>query len=311
LLAPRVRRFIEDLKPDLVHAMRVPFEGMLATAAVPDGLPLLLSIWGNDFTLHAAANPLAARATRRAMQRADALHADCKRDIRLAAQYGYDGRKPWLVLPGAGGVRRSAYHEGPPCEELLERLDIPRTARIVINPRGFRSYVCSGAFFEALPIVLRECPDTIFIAIGMAGSPTAERLIRTLGIGSSVRLVPAVSAELMADYYRLASVSVSPTIHDGTPNSLLEAMACGCLPVAGNLESIREWIEDGVNGLLCNPRRSPDIARQVVRALTDNELRARARRHNASLIDHRAEYGTVMTEVERYYARVLGTETAA
>ena len=43
---------IADLQPDLVHAMRLPFEGFLAAAAV-EKVPLLISVWGNDFTLFA------------------------------------------------------------------------------------------------------------------------------------------------------------------------------------------------------------------------------------------------------------------
>jgi hypothetical protein len=42
-----------EIKPDIVHALRIPFEGMLATAAqLP--IPLAVTIWGNDLTLHAA-----------------------------------------------------------------------------------------------------------------------------------------------------------------------------------------------------------------------------------------------------------------
>ncbi len=48
----RLRGFIETVKPDLVHAMRIPYEGMLAADAYT-GIPLIVSIWGNDFTLHA------------------------------------------------------------------------------------------------------------------------------------------------------------------------------------------------------------------------------------------------------------------
>jgi hypothetical protein len=43
---------IDELRPDLVHAMRLPYEGFMAAAAV-HSRPLLLSIWGNDFTLFA------------------------------------------------------------------------------------------------------------------------------------------------------------------------------------------------------------------------------------------------------------------
>src|SRR5687768_6018615 len=50
--AQRLRRFIEEVKPDLIHAMRIPYEGMLA-ADSSVGRPLIVSTWGNDFTWHA------------------------------------------------------------------------------------------------------------------------------------------------------------------------------------------------------------------------------------------------------------------
>jgi hypothetical protein len=58
-----------EIQPDLVHAMRIPYEGMLAAVAdLPT--PLIISVWGNDFTLHAPSTPLTRRYTRLALQRA-------------------------------------------------------------------------------------------------------------------------------------------------------------------------------------------------------------------------------------------------
>ena len=80
--AQRLRGIIERVQPDLVHAIRIPYEGMLAADAA--GLaPLLVSVWGNDFTLHAPSTPLMRHYTEWTLKAADALHADCQRDIRL------------------------------------------------------------------------------------------------------------------------------------------------------------------------------------------------------------------------------------
>ncbi|HJS28754.1 MAG TPA: glycosyltransferase, partial [Anaerolineales bacterium] len=77
--ARRLRKQVEKVHPELVHAMRLPYEGMAAALANP-AAPLLISIWGNDFTLHASRTPLTGRYTRLAMARSDALHTDCRRD---------------------------------------------------------------------------------------------------------------------------------------------------------------------------------------------------------------------------------------
>src|SRR5205085_5140596 len=84
--AEQVRRLIERINPDIVHAMRIPFEGIIAANATPPDVPLIISVWGNDFTLWAAPNPLIARQTRQALKRANALHTDCRRDMRMAIE---------------------------------------------------------------------------------------------------------------------------------------------------------------------------------------------------------------------------------
>jgi hypothetical protein len=112
--AGNLASYIARVQPDLVHAMRIPFEGMLAASAfgrLSVSRPrFLISIWGNDFTLHAAANPWMGALTRRVLQTANALHTDCHRDQSLAAEWGFDLDKPAVVLPGAGGIQLEVFH---------------------------------------------------------------------------------------------------------------------------------------------------------------------------------------------------------
>jgi glycosyltransferase involved in cell wall biosynthesis len=109
----------------------------------------------------------------------------------------------------------------------------------------------------------------------------------------------------MAELFRLAHISVSPSLHDGTPNTLLEAMACGSFPVAGDIESVREWITDGVNGLLCDVTSPDSLGRAITRALQDSSLRSEAKEHNLKLVGERADYDTVMPQAEELYRRLV------
>jgi glycosyltransferase involved in cell wall biosynthesis len=302
----RARELMTAISPDLVHAMRIPYEGMLAGIATPDDCPLLISVWGNDFTLIARQNALLARHTRRAMGRASALHCDCRRDLELAVRdWGFRAGKPAAVLPGAGGIQQSLFYCGAPDEDLQRQLDIPVGAPVVINPRGLRRYVRNDAFFQAIPLVLREFPEAVFINIAMKDHPMVTAWVGQYGIQSQVRLLPVVPREQMARLFRLAQVTVSPSLHDGTPNTLLEAMACGCFPAAGDIDSVREWITDGVNGLLFDPTDPEAIAVSVIHALRDHQLRECAREHNLQLIRERAEHGSVMRQAENFYRHLV------
>lgn len=291
--ADRLRGFIERVKPDLVHAMRIPYEGMLAADAYT-GIPLIVSIWGNDFTLHAPSTRLMSHYTRWTMQVAEGLHADCRRDVRLAREWGFGEEKPAVVVPGNGGVRTDVFH---PPENLIEE-------PIIINPRGFRPYVRNDVFFKAIPPVLEKQPNAKFIFALMAGESQAMQWTQEFNIRHAVELLPPLSFLQMADVFRRAQIVASPSLHDGTPNSLLEGMACGCFPVAGDLESIREWITPDENGSLFDSNDPHSIANAILSALENKNLRQKAADLNQNIIAARAEYEQNMQKVEEFYRKV-------
>jgi glycosyltransferase involved in cell wall biosynthesis len=292
--ARKLRAFIQEIQPDLVHALRVPYEGML-TAEALSGMtskpPFIVSIWGNDFTLHAPSTPLMGYYTRKTMNAVHALHADCERDIRLAQTWGLSVDKPTLEAPGNGGIRSDVFY--PP--------EKPVTNPVIINPRGFRAYVKNEAFFKSIPLVLAKRRDARFICSSMQGESQALQWMKELKIEHAVQLNPPLSHAQMGDVFRGAQVIVSPSIHDGTPNSLLEGMACGCFPIAGDLESIREWITPAQNGLLVDPNNPQAIADAILFALENEDLRHKAAGLNAKIISARAEYEGNMGKVVKFY----------
>jgi glycosyltransferase involved in cell wall biosynthesis len=295
--AQNLRSFIERVKPDIVHAMRIPYEGMLAAAAHASHAraPLLISIWGNDFTLHAPSTRLMSHYTRWTMEVANALHTDCHRDVRLAREWGFGKEKPNLVAPGNGGVRSDIFY--PPAKPVEEP--------IIINPRGFRPYVCNDAFFKAIPLVLDKQPGARFIFALMASESQATQWTQELNIGHAVELLPPLSHSQMAEAFRRARIVASPSIHDGTPNSLLEGIACGCFPIAGDLESIREWITLNENGLLFEATESRSIADAILSAIENKNLRDKAAGLNQNIIADRAEYKQNMKRAVEFYEEVV------
>ncbi len=319
--AKLLREFIDEVQPDLIHAMRIPYEGMMASSAlsgksggrvVPRDLRgtyrdhrLIISTWGNDFTLHAPSSPLMRYYTRKTLEVADAIHSDCHRDIRLAIEWGFDSSKPTLVAPGNGGVRTDIFY--PPAKPVGEP--------IILNPRGFRPYVRNDMFFKSIPLVLAKHPNAKFICTGMAGEEEAIRRIRELDastgsarrVGDSVELLGLIPTNQIADVYRRAQILVSPSVHDGTPNTLLEGMACGCFPVAGDLESIREWITPNENGLLFDSNDAQSIATSLIKAIENKNLREVAAGLNREIISARAEHGKNMEGAEEFYKETTDT----
>lgn len=288
---------IHALQPDVVHALRIPYEGMLASVT-PTRIPLLVSTWGNDLTLHANANPLMGRLTRQTLLRADGLLSDTAIDVTRAAEWGFDPAKPSLVVVGNGGLD---------LEEMQEAIkDVkPADPPQIINPRGIRSYVRTDTFFQAIPLVLKRYPQIQFVCTSMANQKEALDWVTKLGIEANVRLLGYLTQhELWQETARsLASVSVST--HDGTPNTLLEAMALGCLPICGDLPSIREWISPGQNGLLVPADDPAALAEAICRSIEDTTLRSTAAKLNKTKIGQSAALASTRSKIAEFYTQFL------
>lgn len=88
-----------------------------------------------------------------------------------------------------------------------------------------------------------------------------------------VVLVPALPQSELVRYYRLASVFVMPSLHDGLPNALLEAMACGCPIVASAVGGIPDAIAHGEQGTLV-PAGSAEALSDAIADLLSRPARA-------------------------------------
>jgi glycosyltransferase involved in cell wall biosynthesis len=108
---------------------------------------------------------------------------------------------------------------------------------------------------------------------GDVGTDRAERLIAELGIGDTAEvrrwLSPADVAGLLAG----ADVFVLPSLTEGQPMALLEAMSHGLCVVASTVGGIPEMVDDGRSGLLVPPDDPGALAAALRKALTDAVLR--------------------------------------
>lgn len=299
----KYRLLVGNIHPDLVHALRIPYEGMLASITSRD-IPLIVSIWGNDLTLHAPASPLMGLLTRKVLHRVEGLMADASRDIQLSEKWGFAKTKPALVIPGGGGISLQNIQNLADSSVLPEELpDVP----IVVNPRGHRAgSLRQDNFFRAIPMVVEEFPDALFVCPPLQGDREAEKWVDQWQIERNTRLWPNLDQPQLWKLYWRSHVFVSPSIHDGTPNSLLEAMACGCFPVTGDIESMREWIQDGRNGFLVDANSPQSIAAGIITALKDPSLRKVAAKENARLVSEHAEREQCMSKAAAFYNDILG-----
>jgi glycosyltransferase involved in cell wall biosynthesis len=103
-------------------------------------------------------------------------------------------------------------------------------------------------------------------------------------------------------WMKRADVFVSVSLYEGQPNTVLEAMACGCPLVVSDIPEHREFL-DGASAAFARPDLPDEIAKVIVGVLTDREAalrraaRAQATLQQCSIDETAARYEAVYLSV--------------
>jgi colanic acid/amylovoran biosynthesis glycosyltransferase len=99
-----------------------------------------------------------------------------------------------------------------------------------------------------------------------------RRQARSLGISDRISFAGPVGQDRIREHYRDADAFCLPSLGEGVPVVLMEALASGLPAVASNTMGIPELIEDGVTGLLVPPGRPEELAAAIERLARDRSL---------------------------------------
>jgi glycosyltransferase involved in cell wall biosynthesis len=160
---------------------------------------------------------------------------------------------------------------------------------------------------EAIPIVLREHPQCLFLFIGAGNSLPYERRLREMKVPKEnfAFMGYLKDASELIDYYRAQSVYVAPTLYENLPIRVLEAMACGVPVVASNVCAVPEIIQDGVNGFLVNPGSVRELAERISTLLADPRMRRQMGQSARETVLERFDWNVNAIKISDIYQRIL------
>ncbi|HEX5705413.1 MAG TPA: glycosyltransferase [Pyrinomonadaceae bacterium] len=229
----------------------------------------------------------------------DQLLSDNTQNFRIARELGVreDQLSSIGTVPGTGGIDikdLSSRWEGP-----------PSTRRVILWPKVYEwPWSKAMPIFEALKLcwdriqpceveMLATTPDT-----KMYYWTLPEHMRRSCRLRDRVPRVEALRAMTRA------RVMLAPSLVDGTPNSMFEAMAAGALPIVSPLETILGVVEEEQNVLFARNLYPEEIAGALVRAMTDDTLVDAAAQRNLELVNRIANRDEVRTRVTAFYDRL-------
>ena len=129
---------------------------------------------------------------------------------------------------------------------------------------------------EALPGVIERLGDVRFL---VAGSGTAESELRAqadaLGLTEHGTFLGWIGDDVLHSLYRIADLTVVPSIYEPFGLVALEAMASGCPCIVADTGGLREVVPNEQVGLRFESRDPTSLAGMMERVLSDDALRDR------------------------------------
>lgn len=98
-----------------------------------------------------------------------------------------------------------------------------------------------------------------------------ERLAEGLGL-DNVKFLGKVPHEHVWRHLISSSIFVLPSLSEGLPRALLEAMACGLFIIASNVGGIPDVVRDGWNGILVHPNNPKALREAIESAMSDKRM---------------------------------------
>jgi glycosyltransferase involved in cell wall biosynthesis len=301
----RLRRVHRHWPFEVIHAHMIVPDGWAAAAL---GAELGVATVATAHRADVLDLPRRGEAMRAVVGRAvDALDQVCTVSRRIARATEELGRprRPVRVVPNGADDRvflpRSA-------EEARVRVAVPPGEGPVLGYVGkLVPRKDPGALVEAMGILAARPGGAPRLLVGGVGElrPALEARARELGVHERIRFLGKIPHDDVAWVMSAADVVVLPSLSEGLPTVVCEAMACARPVVATAVDGTPEVVDDGVTGLLVAPQDPPALAAALARVLGDAGLRERMGR--AALERSRAEltWAATARTMEGIYEEVV------
>jgi len=300
-------QLIRDWKPDIIHALgcfdsqggEFLYETIKSFGLNYKGKVVVQLRGGSDLTLRRH-DPEIAKQILDIFSKCDQIITDNYFNIEYIKKLGFADKIASIApVPGTGGLDTDVE---------IEDIVLPsKKERIILWPKAYESLWSKALpVMEALTSAWNEIkPCRIYMT---ASTPETETWFWTLPveIRKSCTLVQRIPQNELMELMKKARVLLAPSLVDGTPNSLYEAMINGAFPIVSPLDTIKPIVKNKVNVLFARNLYPKEISQALVRAMSDDALVDNAAKNNLRLVKKIASRRIISKRVVEYYNYLVG-----
>ena len=204
---------------------------------------------------------------------------------------------PLTPVPGSGGID---------IDELISKWSNPPSARrVIVWPKSYETI-----WSKAVPVLFalknvwdRIQPCELYM---LATNSEIKLWLSTLPADMQVKthVFDGIPRKAVLDIMVKSRVLLAPSLVDGVPNSLYEAMACGALPIVSPIPTIASVVGEK-NVLFANNLDQPGLEEAIIKAMTDDNLVDEYAKRNLELVRELADVKIIRHKTIAYYASLV------
>lgn len=207
-----------------------------------------------------------------------------------------------VLIPGVGIDLDKFQKKEPTRQEIRNKLGIPESKIILMSVGELTKRKNHMVMIEALAR-LKEY-DILYVICG-DGPLKAQLRAKAEELGVRDRLKLLGFRKDIAELHKAADIFVFPSLQEGLPVALMEAMASGLPIVASKIRGNEDLISNNQGGYLVNPTDSEQVAKAIEKMIQNPKKREKMEKRNLEII---TKYGqeTVLQKMDEFFDEIVG-----
>ncbi len=300
LRAIKLRRLLRNIAPDVVHCHYALSSALPLLAA--SGFPRLLTVYGSD--IYRPGGQIGEVTNLLALWRADAVAASSHEMMAFITQrYKLPQERIFHIR---WGHNLRIFRPRPDARRILAKRFGITAEHLIFSPRGLQAVYNQRILLEAFPEVVARHPDTLLILLAKRFKGTFDINFLPDAVRAKVLVFKQyLSPAEMALFTAASDLTVSIPYSDQLSACLIQAMACGSIPLVSNLPVYRRTITDRENGFIVDPHDRETLAKAIMRVLDDKQrFRHEFAPRNRRIVEESLDEAMWMPRLEALYERL-------
>ena len=288
-----VKKIISEIRPDIIHAHRIPsYGGLCAFSGIR---PFVLSLWGGDVFTFPRKSLLHKKLVKFTLKKADCIMSTSKAMREEARKYT---NKNIEITPFGVDMELFSPSKDNKAKEYFTIGTVKNLERV---------YGIDYILQAAATVIHQRKDIPLRVKIAGMGSQEAslKELSKKLGINDIVQWLGFISQEQAAKEWNSMDIAVIPSRSESFGVSAVEAQACGTPVIISDISGLKEATSPGISSIVVSVGDTDQIAKSIIELYDSPERRRQMGSGGRKYVFERYEREKCFSHIENIYKKLV------